>query len=119
MSIDDAARDLGKLLQVLHVDACFVGPSCCSFCHALDSIDETCQSSDDMICMAHRRPSDTSMMELDRVRESLGLGVAHERVVRSIVIPQREEVMPLLGMEVPSFAIARLDMNLARAAHWG
>ena len=39
MSIYDSARDLGKLLQVLHVDACFVGPSGCSLRHAFDSID--------------------------------------------------------------------------------
>ena len=87
MSIDDAARDLGELLQVLHVDACFVSPSGCSFRHALDSVDKACQSSDDTICMAYCRPSDTSMVELDRVRESLGFGVAHERVVRPIVVP--------------------------------
>ena len=70
-----------------------------------------------MVGMTDCRPSDASVLELDRVRESLGLGVLDERVVRSIVIPRREEVMPLLGMEVPGFAIARFDMNVARAAH--
>ena len=119
MSIQDAARDFGKLLQVLHIHARFVGPGCCPICHAFDSIDESCQSSDDMVGMAYCRPSDASVLELDRVRESLGLGVLYERVVCSIVIPRREEVMPLLGMEVPGFAIARFDMNVARAAHRG
>ena len=119
MLIDDAARDLGKLLQVLHVDACFVGPSSCSFCHAFDSIDKACQSSDDKIRMAYCRPSDASVLELDRIRESLGLGGVNERVVRSIVIPRREEVLPLLGMEVPGFTIARFDMNVTQAAHRG
>ena len=119
MSIDDAARDLGKLLQVLHVDACFVGPSGCSFRHAFDSIDKACQSSDDTICMAYCRSSDASVLELNRIGESLGLCGVNGHVVRSIMIPRREEVMPLLGMEVPGFAIARFDMNVARAAHWG
>ena len=119
MSLYDAARDLGKLLQVLHVDACFGGPSGCSFCHAFDGMDKSCQGSDDMVSMADCWPSDASVLELDRVQESLGLGVLYERVVRSIVIPRREEIMPLLGMEVPGFAIARFDMNVARAAHWG
>ena len=67
MSIDDAARDLGKLLQVFHVDACFVGPSCCSFRQAFDSMDKICQGSDDMISMADSRPSDASVLELDRI----------------------------------------------------
>ena len=53
MSIDDAAYDSGKLLQVLHVDACFVGPSCCFFRHAFDSMDKFCQGSDDMVSMAY------------------------------------------------------------------
>ena len=119
MPFHDAARDLGKLLQVLHVDACFVGPSGCSLRHAFDSMDKSCQGSDDMVSMAYCRPSDASMLELDRVRESLGLGCVYERVVRSIVIPRREEVMSLLGMEVPSFEIVRFDMNVARAAHRG
>ena len=69
--------------------------------------------------MAYCRPSDASMLELDRVREPLGLGAAHERIVRPIMVSRREQVMPLLGMEVPSFSIARFDMHLARAAHWG
>ena len=119
MSIDDAARDLGKLLQVLHVDACFVGPSGCSFRHAFDSIDKACQSSDDAICMAYCRPGDTSMLKLDRVRESFGFGVAHGHVVRAVVVSRREKVMPLLRVEIPGFAIARFDMNVARAAHRG
>ena len=119
MSIQDAARDLGKLLQVLHIHARFVGSRGCTLRHAFDSIDKSCQSSDNMVGMAYCRPSNAPVLELDRVRESLGLGGLYERVVRPIVIPRREEVMPLLGMEVPSFAIARFDMNVARAAHWG
>ena len=115
----DAACYLGKLLQVFHVYACFVGPRGCPFCHAFDSVDKSCQSSNDMIRMAYCRPSDAPVLEFDRVREPLGLGGAHERVVRSIVVSRREKVMPLLGMEFPSFAIARFDMYLARAAHWG
>ena len=115
----DAACYLGKLFQILHVHACFVGSCGCSFCHAFDCIDEGCQGPNDVICMAYCRPSDASMLELDRVREPLGLGVAHERIVRPIVVSRRKKVMPLLGMEVPSFAIARFDMDLARAAHWG
>ena len=59
------------------------------------------------------------MLELDGVRVPFGSGGVHVRVVRAIVVPRREEVMPLLGMKVPGFAIARFDMNVARAAHRG
>ena len=115
----DAACYLGELFEILHVHACFVGSRGCSLRHTFDGIDKSCQSPDDVICMAYFRPSDASMLELDRVREPFGLGAAHERIVRPIMVSRREQIMPLLGMEFPSFAIARFDMYLARAAHWG
>ena len=92
----DSARNLGDLLQIFHVHASFVGSGGCSFCHTFDGINKCCQSSDDMIPMTHCRPSDAHMLELDRIRESLGLCVAYERIVRSVVLSRSEQVMSLL-----------------------
>ena len=82
----DSARNLGELSQIIHVHACFVGSGGCSFRHTFDGINKRSQSSDDMVPVTHCRPSDAPMLELDRIRESLGLCVTYERIVRSVVL---------------------------------
>ena len=51
------------------------------------------------LCLLSSEGAD--QLELDRVRESLGFGVAYERIVRLVMFPRRKKVMSLLQMEAP------------------
>ena len=69
--------------------------------------------------MADCGTSDAFVLKLDCVRQAFGFGVPHKIVVCSVMVSRREQVVPFLRMEIPSFSIIWFYMHLARAAHWG